>query len=302
MRPKSKRRGSRLLGKKEFLNEQEGLTLGSKSVKTGYRKKRNFLEEQQESGFGSGSIVKFGRKQGVCRVRLMRLIQLQLGNYSRGTSNSSELSPDPDITGRKSAPAIESSEQTSKVVPGFSSSTLSGRTFQRHQQSSQKVASVRPEIGMSKRANPSTRLSLPGPNAMYAQSFSNRERIAVRRPLHRFCLEGPLPVKLPISSLDLTPAFFTRALRAKWVLERENRRCEKVKVAEGEGQSGTHSIFPSIAFSEVIESDVSVTEVDARPVDQIHYQSDTYVVDLKYDRTDKKDLSGHEPAKVVVKM
>ena len=69
-----------------------------------------------------------------------------------------------------------------------------------------------------------------------------------------------------------------------------------------QGRSETHSIFPSDAFSEVIESDVSVTEVDARPVDQIHYQSDTYVVDLKYDRTDKKDLSGHEPGKVVVKM
>ena len=140
------------------------------------------------------------------------------------SSRPFQLPTDPAITGRMSAPAIELSEQTSKVVPAFSSSTLSGRTFQRHQQASQKVASVRPEVGMSKRVHADAGRSLPGPNTMYAKSFSNRAGIAVRRPLHRFCLEGPLPVKLPISSLDLTPAFFTRALRAKWVLEREKRR------------------------------------------------------------------------------
>ena len=55
-------------------------------------------------------------------------------------------------------------------------------------------------------------------------------------------------------------------------------------------------------LSGVIGAGVIVTEADVETVDQIHYQSDTFVVGLRYETDAGESLPGAEPKKVVVKM
>ena len=211
MHQKSKRTG---IAKEDYLGVQLGQGLGSKSVKHSYRKKRNLLAEQSQSAFGSGSIVKFGKKLSeFCQLdleygKMLAFLLLKFVN-EQGNSQTSPrvalLSMYRDIfvatRDVEGARPLSHEAGIPEPIPAFKSKPLSGRTFERHQQS-QKANRVAPAIGSAK-------------DTTAERSHENRKNLNSRRPLHSSCLDGPLPVKLPGTRYDLTPEFFTRIFTSK---------------------------------------------------------------------------------------